>query len=201
MPSSVSTSLRFELQLTGENLNTWGLKLSNTLARVDDAIAGYVALTIPAAGNYELSSSNSNTTADEARMAHLKLTGSPTASFSVLVPAVSKPYWIWNATSETATITTGSGGTASVEAGDKIPVWCDGTNVNHGVYFGGYGLKDYIAAQTAAAGAVPGTVGHLGKFLKVTVDGSAPTWQALQTTDFDDYPAFLGRFVALAAAL
>jgi hypothetical protein len=199
MPSSFSASLRFEEQLTGENLNTWGVKLSNTLARVDDAIAGYVAIAI--SGDTTLTSSNSNTAADQARMAHLKFTGSPAANASITVPAVSKAYWIWNATAKVLTFTTGSGNTSTVEAGDIVPIWCDGTNVKSQTY-GGYNLKDFINAQTAAAGAVPGTVGNLGKFLKVTVDGSAPTWQALSVTDFSNYnQLILGVQVALAVAL
>ena len=49
MPSSWSSSLRFELQFTGENINLWGDKLDATLSRVDDAIAGYVAVPISGA--------------------------------------------------------------------------------------------------------------------------------------------------------
>lgn len=199
MPSSYSASLRFELQFTGENINLWGEKLSNTLARVDDAVAGFVSIAIT--GNHSLTSSNDNATQDQARRAHLKFTGSLSANATITLPSVSKSYRIWNATDKTLTFSLGSGTTASIETGDKLDVWTDGSSVYHATAFGSYGLKDYIAAQTAAAGAVPGTVGHLGKLLKVTVDGSAPTWQALQTTDFDDYPTFFGRFVALAAAL
>lgn len=197
--SSYSASLRFELQFTGENINLWGEKLNATLSRVDDSVAGYVALTIT--GDYTLQSANTNASADEARRAHLKLTGSPAANFTVTLPSVSKSYRVWNATGKTATFSLGSGSTVTIEAGDKLDIWSDGTNVNHATAFGSYGLKDYIAAQTAAAGAVPGTVGHLGKFLKVTVDGGAPTWQQLQTTDFGDYAAFFGQVVALSVAL
>jgi hypothetical protein len=193
MPSSYSTNLRFELQFTGENINLWGDKLNATFSRVDDSIAGYVAITIPATGDYALTSANSNASADEARRAHLKLTGSPAANFTITIPSVSKNYWIWNATTKVATITTGSGATVTIDAGDKFPVWSDGTNVNHGVYFGGYPLKDYIAAISASAGAVPGTTGALGKFLKVTVDGSPSTWQQIQSTDLGDFDAEVRR--------
>ncbi len=199
MPSSYSVSLRFELQYTGENINLWGEKLSNTLARVDDAIAGYVSIAIT--GDHTLTTSNDNSTQDQARRAHQKFTGSLTANAAITIPAVSKSYWIWNATDKTLTFTTGSGGTATVEAGDILPVWCDGTNVKT-IMYGTYNLKDYIAAQTASAGAVPGTTGHLGKFLKVTVDGSAPTWQQPAATDLSDYQtAIKGLQVALAVAL
>lgn len=198
MPSSYSSNLRLEKQFTGENINLWGDKLNNTIDRLDDSIAGYVALAIT--GDYSLSSANTNTSADEARRAHLKFTGTLSANSTITIPAVSKNYWAWNATNKVLTFTTGAGNTTTVEAGDILPLFCDGSNVKS-ITYGGYNLKDYIASMTATAGAVPGTTGHLGKFLKVTADGGAPTWQELQTTDFGDYAAFFGRVVALAASL
>jgi hypothetical protein len=197
---SYSTNLRIEKQDTGSNTNTWGDHLNSAIDRFDDAIAGYVALTIAATGAYALQSANSNTTADEARRAHLKLTGSPSANFNVIIPSVSKNYWIWNATSKVATITTGSGGTATVEAGDKVPVWCDGTNVNDGIYFGSLNLKNYIASITATAGAVPGVTGNAGKYLYN--DGISAFWRQPSTADLSDYQTLvLGVQVALAVAL
>jgi hypothetical protein len=199
MPSSFSASLRFELQFSGENINLWGEKLSNTLARVDDAVAGYTAIAVT--GDYSLTSSNDNSSADEARRAHLKFTGTLAANSTITIPAVSKSYWIWNATNKTLTFTTGSGTTSTVEAGDVLPIWSDGANVKT-LGYGVYNLKDYIAAQTASAGAVPGTTGHLGKTLKVTVDGAAPTWQQLATTDLSDYLTNIkGLQLALAVSL
>src|SRR5690242_18292912 len=97
MPSSYSTSLRFELQFTGENTNTWGEKLSNTFARVDDAIAGYTAITLTS-NAYTVTSANTNASADEARRAFLKFTGTTTAVATITIPAVSKVYFIWNGT-------------------------------------------------------------------------------------------------------
>lgn len=191
MPSSYSTSLRFELQFTGENLNLWGAKLSNTLARVDDAIAGYVAIALT--GDATLTTSNDNSAQDQARRAHLKFTGTLPANSTVILPSVSKSYRVWNATTKTLTFSLGAGTTAAIESGDKLDIWTDGTGVYHAVAFGSYNLKDYIAAQTASAGAVPGTTGHLGKFLKVTVDGSAPTWQQIQSADIGDFRAEVRR--------
>lgn len=200
MPSSYSTSLRFELQFTGENLNTWGEKLSNTFARVDDAIAGYVAIALTGT-TYTVQSANTNASADEARRAHLKFTGALSDNGTINLPAVSKSYWIWNATDKSLTFTTGSGTTVTVETLDVAPIWSDGANVKT-ISFDSYSLKDYIAAQTASAGAVPGTTGHLGKFLKVTSDGAAPTWQQVQSTDLGDYATSIkGLQVALAVAL
>lgn len=200
MPSSYSTNVRFELQFTGENLNTWGEKLSYTLARVDDAVAGYVAIAIT--GNYTVQSANSNTTADEARRAVLKFTGTLSATATITIPAVSKVYWIWNAcTGGSITITTGSGSTVTISAGDICQVFCDGTNVKT-VTISAYGIKDYVdnVAWTYNAGALPSQTGNAGKF--VTTNGTAASWAAIATTDISDYATNIkGLAVAMAAAL
>lgn len=197
MPSSYSTNLRFEQQYTGENINLWGDKLNNTLARVDDAIAGYVAIAITT--DYSVTSANTNTTADEARRAHLKFTGTLSANSTITIPAVSKSYWIWNATNKTLTFTTGSGNTATVEAGDILPLWCDGANVKS-ITYGALNLKDYIASVTATAGAVPGITGNAGKYLYT--DGASTFWRQPSTADLSDYNTLvLGAQVALAVSL
>jgi hypothetical protein len=197
MPSSYSTNLRFELQFTGENINTWGDRLNATFARVDDSIAGFVE--IPITADYALQSANTNSTADEARRAHLKFTGSPATNCVITLPSVSKSYQIWNATAKLVTFTTGSGNTYAVEAGDIAPIWCDGTNVK-GITYGGLTLKSFIAASAlGATGELPAQVGNAGKFIKT--DGTNASWQFVQTTDFADYSQFFGRVVALAVAL
>jgi hypothetical protein len=197
MPSSYTTSLRFEAQFTGENTNLWGEKLSATLARVDDAIAGYVAIAIT--GDYAVQSANTNASADEARRAHLKFTGTLATNSTVTIPVVSKSYWIWNATNKTLTVTTGSGTTVEIEAGDVLPLWTDGANVKT-ITFGGLALKPYITSISATAGAVPGNTGHAGKFLYT--DGASNYWKQAQATDLGDYDtAIKGLTVAMGVAL
>ena len=63
MPSSYTSSLRFELQFTGENLNLWGDKLNAALSRADDAIGGWLTKALTA--DYTLATANG--AADEAR--------------------------------------------------------------------------------------------------------------------------------------
>lgn len=198
MPSSYTTSLRFERQYTGENINLWGDLLNNTISRVDDAIAGYVAIALT--GDYALTSANTNTTADEARRAHLKFTGTLAANATITIPTVSKSYVIWNATNKTLTFTTGSGNTYAVESGDKLPIWSDGTNVN-GLSYGSYTLKEYIAAQVLASStSYPSIVGNAGKVLYT--DAASAYWKQVATTDLSDYQtAIKGLQVALAVAL
>lgn len=194
MADTASTRLRLRLQETGANVNTWGALLDTALQLIDDAVAGMTAVTLTA--NYTLTSANF--TEDEARKAILKFSG--TGAYTVTIPSVSKAYLVWNNTSGVLTISTGAGSTVSIDPTDIALVFCDGTNVKT-LGYGGQDLKTYITAQTASAGAVPGTVGHLGKFLKVTSDGAAPTWQQPATTDLSDNLALRGLMTALAVAL
>jgi hypothetical protein len=189
-----------ELQGAGDNLNTWGdPKLNNALKRLNYLDAGYQAVTIT--GDTTLTSSNTSTTqADfQAYNALIKLTGSPTANFAVTVPSLAMRWFFWNATAYTATITTGAGTTYAVEAGDKLPINCDGSGV-FGIAFGAYTLKEYFAVFSASAGAVPGVTGNAGKYLYT--DGASALWRQAQSTDLGDYDtAIKGLTVAMGVAL
>lgn len=205
MPSSYSVSLRFELQFDGENVNTWGDKLNAALSRVDESIAGWA--TIALAGNLSLSSANGS--ADQARLAMLKFTG--TGAFTVTVPAVSKRYDVWNATSGVLTLTNGSASVA-LQPGEVMSVINDGGASFARVQptdFAGAALtavgsitglalpttntqaasKLYVdnTAFSMAAGALPGQLGNGGKFL--TTNGTVAAWAAPTVAQIADYAA------------
>lgn len=168
MPSSYTASLRFELQGVGENLNTWGVRLSSALSRIDKAIAGLTTIALTA--DYALTSSNGD---DEARSALLKFTGA--GPWTVTIPSVSKSYLIWNACTAAVTITTGAGTTVAIDAGAKVKILCDGTNVSE-LGFAGLGLKAYIdAAALTATGSLPATTGNDGKVLACVAGAWTPT--------------------------
>ena len=197
MPSSFSPSLRANLQFPGEGINTWGLILNEqVITPLDYAIAGWLNLTVSA--DYSLTTANGST--DEARAAAIKLNGTPAANFAITIPSVSKGYFAFNNTAKVATITTGAGATVGIDAGDKNFTWCDGSGV-HQITFGGLGLKDYIIATGATAGAVPSPIGSALKFLYVDA-GENVLWRQPSTADLSDYEELvLGVQVALAVAL
>ena len=175
MPSSYSASLRIELQAPGEGLNVWGTRLNNNaLTPVEAAIAGWT--TIALTGPYTLTSANG--VADQARSAMLNFTG--TGSFTVTTPAVSKTYLVRNATTGDLTITTGSGTTVVVEAGEINTLICDGTNWRP-LGVAGISLKAYVDQQAFAAlsGDLPGQPGNSGKVL--STDGTTASWQQVTT--------------------
>jgi len=194
MPSSWSSSLRFELQFTGENINLWGDKLNAVLGHADYAVAGF--LTKALSGNVALTTANAGD--DEARAAMIKFTGA--GPFTVTIPSVSKAYTIWNACSAAVTLSTGAGSSVAVDPGDVVPITCDGSNVMTPGY-GGLSIKDYIGAVAwaSAAGALPAQAGNAGKFVKT--DGTNASWQALSSADLSDNATFFGRAVALAIVL
>jgi hypothetical protein len=211
MPSSWSSSLRFELQFTGENINLWGDKLNTALSHADFAVAG--CLTKALTADYVLTTANAGD--DEARAAVLKFTGA--GPFTVTIPSVSKLYSVWNACSGVVTITTGAGASVAVQPGEVAAILCDGANVvrSQGTSFSNQrlqGLADPAGPQDAAtkayadalaftanAGILPGQIGNAGRFIRT--DGTTASWQPISTADLSDNAAFLGRAVALAVAL
>lgn len=180
MPSSYSTSLRIELQFTGENVNVWGDRLNTGLQRLDTSIAGIN--TIALTGDYTLTTSN--TSSDDARAAIQKFTGGA-GPYTITLPSVSKIYKIWNASSATLTITTGSGSTVQIATTDIVEIFCDGTNVKT-LGYGGNSLKDYIASVVVGGGAsLPSLSGNSGKWL--TNNGTIASWALPTTADISDF--------------
>lgn len=110
MPSTYSSNLRLELQATGENANTWGAKTNNNLNLVEQAITGYVKITLTSASaSYVLDIADAS--ASDGRNAFIEFVGTLASAISIVVPDVEKGYWVKNsATGASLTFRT-SGGT------------------------------------------------------------------------------------------
>jgi len=132
MASSASDLLKLELQATGENSSTWGTKANTVFARIEEAIAGYSAITL-AGITYVLDDtqySENSTTTSESHLAIIKATGSPGASRQITVPLRTKTYLIWNAvTTYDLTVAGATGDAVTIPNGMVAYVFCDGTNV------------------------------------------------------------------------
>ena len=131
MSSSASDLLKFEKQGTGENSGTWGTKANTAMSRIEEAIAGYRAITV-AGSTYTLDDtqySENSTTTSESHLSFIKCTGTPGASRLIAVPARTKHYTVWNAVT-TYDLTFGiSGNTVvTIPTGHIVNVFCDGTN-------------------------------------------------------------------------
>jgi len=193
MPS-YTTSLRLVQPATGEYSGTWGTEVNNGLtALVDASIAGTSSITMTAA-NFTLTTANG--ASDQSRAMFLVLGGTPGASFAVIVPSVSKLYFVTNNTGFAQTVRT-SGTGISVPNGASMTLRCDGTNVvvaqNYfasmtlgsalPVASGGTGLTSYtsggvVYASSASALATGSGLVFDGTNLGIGVTPSA--WSSIQ---------------------
>ena len=139
MSSTYSTSLRIELQGTGENSGTWGTITNNNFSQsLEFSIAGVVDVAcgdnaVTTLTNNDGPQSQAN---NQARNAHIRLTGAHGAIRIAQFPATQKIYLITNATTDSGssgpyamTARLGaSGNTLTIENGATRLVATDGTN-------------------------------------------------------------------------
>lgn len=128
MPSTYS-NLKIQLMATGENNTTWGdVTNTNLGTAIEEAIVGSADVTF-ASNNVTLSLSNTNAT-QTARNLRLNLTGTTGGSpRNLVVPAIEKPYIVYNGCGDTVTVKTAAGTGIAVPAGKTTWVYCDATNV------------------------------------------------------------------------
>ena len=173
MSSTYSTSLRIELQGSGENSGTWGTITNNNFSQsLEFAIAGVTNVACGDAAVTTLTNADGpqSQANNQARNAHIRLTGAHGAVRIAQFPATQKVYLITNATTDSGssgpyamTVRLGaSGNTLSIANGATRLVATDGTSwydvFASGGQFGGSFLAD-------------GTVDINGKDLVLDADG------------------------------
>jgi hypothetical protein len=134
MASTYTTDLAIQLMATGENAGTWGQITNTNLVVVQQAIAGYQAISI-AGGAQTTALLMTQNALSTARNAVLKLTGTITGNQIVTVPNGIKKTWIVsNGTVGAFTVnfkyaSTGTGQTwTTTDKGIKI-LYSDGTDI------------------------------------------------------------------------
>ena len=128
MASTFTSSLRFTKQGDGENPNTWGEILNGVLNLVDNAVAGYTAISVGSAATVALTENQGS--GDQSRSSMIHFTGSVGAIETIfaIIPNVPKAYIVRSSVS-----TSTSSGTFMLRVtgntGVTIPAG------SHGVYF------------------------------------------------------------------
>ena len=132
MASSYNT-IGLELMATGENAGTWGSKTNSNLNLVEQAIAGYEAVTITDSTTTTLVMSNaalSNARNMIIKIATITLTGATT----VTIPDGVEKFYIFDLTAVTGvtnlTIKTASGTGFTAGEAKIVAAYSDGTNLN-----------------------------------------------------------------------
>tara|TARA_R110002020_G_scaffold201750_4_gene404544 strand:- start:624 stop:1337 length:714 start_codon:yes stop_codon:yes gene_type:complete len=141
MASSFSTSLKLEKMTTGEKAGLWGTVTNTNLDLVEQAVGGYVELSL-ASGNQTPAISDGS--ASDGRNKVIKLTGTLSANRSLIFPdSTEKTYLVVDGTTRssshyTVTIKTSSGTGVTMPVGSTMLVIVDGTNVITGITQKGY---------------------------------------------------------------
>lgn len=186
MPSSFTPRLGLTLPATGELTGTWGTTVNTGITSlVEDAIAGTTSITM-AAADYTLSTTQG--AANEARSMFLTLGGTPGAARNVIVPAVSKLYFVFNNTTGgfAQTVKTSAGSGIAVASGQRRVLYCDGTNVVDALNAvtlttplatasGGTGLSSFTANRVFYASSTSAVAQSANLFFDGTNLGVGPT--------------------------
>jgi hypothetical protein len=134
MASTYTTDLAIQLMATGENAGTWGQITNTNLVVIQQAIAGYQAISI-AGGAQTTALVMTQNAVSTARNAVLKLTGTITGNQIVTVPnGIEKTWIVSNGTVGAFTVnfkyaSTGTGQTwTTTDKGIKL-LYSDGTDI------------------------------------------------------------------------
>jgi hypothetical protein len=134
MASTYTTDLAIQLMATGENAGTWGAITNTNLVVVQQAIAGYEAISIAGTAQTTALVMTQNALAN-ARNAVIKLTGTITGNQIVTIPnGIEKTWIVSNGTVGASTVTfkyasTGTGQTwSATDKGIKI-LYADGSDI------------------------------------------------------------------------
>ena len=127
--ASTWSDLKIELITTGEQSGTWGDTTNSNLGTaLEQAIVGQASVTF-SSGDITLTLSNSNSLQD-ARALRLYLTGTTGGSVrNCTVPAIEKPYLVYNNCAEAITVLASGGAGISVPAATAMWLYNNGTNV------------------------------------------------------------------------
>jgi len=131
--ASTYTDIGTELMTTGENAGNWGTKTNTNIQIIEEAIRGYVAVSIAGSADTTALTYTDGSTGDSARNAVIALTGTMTGNQVVTVTAKEKVWIIDNQTSGAYTVqvlVSGQTGVtwAATDKGTKI-LYCNGTDV------------------------------------------------------------------------
>ena len=189
MASTYSTDLKLELMATGEKSGLWGDITNTNLTILQQAIAGYEAISI-AGGAQTTALTFSNGTISNGKNAVIELTGTITGNQIVTIPdAIEKVYIINNNTTGAFTVqlktVSGTGPTFSATDKGIKTVYSNGTDIIEvsSTTLGNITL-DNITTGTIASGEITAT-GHILPGVNDTYDlgASGNVWRNLYTGD------------------
>ena len=202
--STFTTRIRLEKQGEGENPNSWGRVLNqNVIDLVDDAVAAYTTITV---SSVDVTLTNVDGVADQARSAFLELKGALTDDVNLVIPQKSKGYFIRNKTTRAAAEVTkiktlaGAGATVGVSANGFFI--CDGVSVHQSNAVGlGLGTAANLDFGTADSNLIPVSTADI-RFVRASVSSTVPSAKTFtNAVTFTSAVTFTGPGIAPVVSL
>ena len=186
--ASTYSALKVELIATGEQVGDWGNTTNVNLGTaLEEAIVGRVAVNFDTDADLTISLTNTNAT-QAARNFILNLTssGSLTATRSLTVPTISKPYLIENNTTggRSILVKTAAGAGITVPNGSRALVYANSTDVVAAFSYVPTIIADSVTDASLTATRVPyaSTGGLLVDSTNLTFDGTTLTTNTVSAT-------------------
>lgn len=179
MPSSYS-NLKIELMVKGENDNAWGdITNTNLGTAIEQAIVGMATISSGFTSNVATLTLIDTNALQNARAVCLNVTAALTGAGTLNVPAIQKPYIVFNNTAYSLTVKVSGLTGVTVPAGKKTVVYNNGTDVGEQIdYLSGLTLGTALGAGSGGTGlTAPGTAGNV-----LTSNGTAWTSSAPATS-------------------
>jgi hypothetical protein len=125
MPSSYTNNLGIELPADGELDGLWGDVVNDNMGILDRAINGSVTLTLSGTSS---TLTTSDGTLSDGQYKVLVLAGSPSGTHTITIAPndAQKIYFVRNTTAQSVVFTQGSGGNATIAAGDNAIIYSTG---------------------------------------------------------------------------
>jgi hypothetical protein len=173
--ASTYSNLKIELMNPGEDDNTWGDTTNVNLGTaMEQAMVGTATISAGFVSNVATLTLTNTNALQDARALCLNVTATLTAAGTLNVPAIQKPYIVFNNTSGGYALTVKVSGQTgvSVPNGKKTVLYNNGTDVGEQInYLSGLALGSALGATSGGTGlASPGTAGNV-----LTSNGSAWT--------------------------
>lgn len=175
MADTFSSLLRLRLQETGSNANAWGtLANDGVFELLEDAVAGQVSIAVSAAQASTLTQADGST--DQSRMAALVLSGTTATGAYVVVPSLSKHYFVRNNANVAVSVrTAGIAGPNIPADGRWYSIFVDGVSV-------GETATTYAAFAVSASSALTANTATSATNNLALVGGTLTGYLGIQTS-------------------
>jgi len=160
--SSTYSSLKIELIGTGEQAGYWGnITNTNLGTALEEAIVGRAEVAFTSDADLTLTLTDSNST-QTARHFILNVSGTLTATRSLTVPSIDKPYIVENNTARTIIVKTSGGAGVPVPSGKKMFVYAYNDGVSNNVVEAFNYVSALYAGTLSLSSPLPITSGGTG---------------------------------------